>query len=74
MDNKHAFVSISVVPVDVHLTDEGILRVTDSPERRGDHSPEQFCQLCFVPLDPHSFGTPCPGPKVPNDLSSILSH
>lgn len=69
---QHDFVSVSVMPVDVRMTLEGDVEYTDAPERSSDPSPEQVCQVCWVPLDPHSIREECPGPKVPNDISELM--
>lgn len=69
---KHNFVSISVMPVDVRVAPDGEVQYIDAPERSADTSPEQVCQVCFVPLDHHSINEECPGPKVPNDISGLL--
>lgn len=69
---QHAFVSISVMPVDVHFDpSSGEVEYAEAPERQQDHSPEQVCQLCWVPLDTFSAKSPCTGPKVPDDISSL---
>jgi hypothetical protein len=70
---QHDFVSISVVPVDARRGLDGGIEYAEVPERSADPTPEQVCQVCFVPLDPHSIDEECRGPKVPNDISSLMT-
>ena len=69
---EHDFVSISVMPVDARLTSKGEVQYADAPQRSADPTPEQVCQICWVPLDQFSIKTECPGPKVPNDISGLI--
>lgn len=63
---KHNFVSISVMPVDARVSSDGAIEYAEAPERSFDNSPEQVCQVCWVPLDHHSIDEICPGPKIPD--------
>jgi len=69
---EHNFVSISVMPVDARVSPSGEVQYTEAPERSADTTPEQVCQLCWVPLDEFSIKSECPGPKVPNDISGLM--
>jgi hypothetical protein len=69
---EHDFVSISVVPVDVRVGQDGKgVEYTEAPERSSDSSPEQVCQVCWVPLDALSIKTKCPGPKIPDSPEGL---
>lgn len=70
--NEHSFISISVMPVDARVTADGAVEYAEAPERQADHSPEQVCQICWIPLDTFSLKSPCPGPKVPDDIAGII--
>lgn len=71
--SDHHFVSISVVPVDARLAHDGGVEYAEAPERQQDNTPEQVCDVCWVPLDAFSLKAPCPGPKVPDDPSALMS-
>lgn len=72
MANKHHFVSISVMPVDVRMASDGYVEYTEMPERQLDHTPEQVCQICYTPLDVESVTSACIGPKVPDNIEGII--
>lgn len=67
---QHHFVSISVMPVEARTIGDDV-EYTEAPEKQQDHSPEVVCQLCFRPGTAEVVNSPCPGAKVPNDLSSL---
>lgn len=69
--DEHDFVSISVMPVDARLTSRGFVEYAEAPERSSDPTPEQVCQICWVPLDEFSIKTKCPGPKVPDSPAGL---
>lgn len=69
--SRHHFISITVVPVDVRIVD-GEVEYAEAPERQADVTPEQVCTVCWKGLDLDAVLSECPGPKVPDDLSSLL--
>lgn len=69
--DQHSFVSITVVPVEASLEDDGTVSCRPNPLPDQDISPEQFCQVCWQPLDSFSLKSRCPGPRVPDDLSEL---
>lgn len=68
MVDMHDFVSISITPVDVNEAGETQL----APERQEDNTPEIVCQHCYMPFSDWLINaTNCPGPSVPDDISSL---
>lgn len=71
-DLQHSFVSIEVTRVDARIASDGGVEYAEAPEeRQPDRSPEQVCEICFVPLDPHSINSPCNGPTIPDTLEGM---
>lgn len=70
-DGEHNFISISVMPVNAEVTNDGDVAYTESPDKQRDHSPEVVCQICWQPGTKDVVDAPCPGAKVPDDLSSL---
>ena len=60
---EHQIVGITVIPVDL---DEDA-RPTPMPD--ADTHPQYVCQICWQPL--HDIDGPCPGPKIPDNASSL---
>jgi hypothetical protein len=72
MAQQHDFVSISIVPVEARLDEDGEAVYTPTPEKQLDNSPEQVCQHCYTPLTKWSINAECPGPAIPDDISSLV--
>lgn len=60
---------IGIVVMDAEITDDG----EPSPTSDADLEPQYVCQICWATVDEVLAG-PCPGPKIPNDISSITSE
>ena len=69
---KHCFISITIMPVDVRVADDGFVEYSDAPERQADHEPEQVCRICYAPLDIDTVTEDCTGPVIPDDISGII--
>lgn len=71
---QHDWAALSMVPIDVRLEQRGeeqVLSLTAAPDRQEDHDPAHICRVCYMPLDLDSFGTPCEGARVPDDISTL---
>lgn len=71
MPENHSFVSITVIRVDARITLDGGVEYAEAPDRQPDQTPEQVCEICWVPLSPISLQLGCPGPKIPDTIDEL---